>query len=181
MSDHSHHMKFPKFPLLAAAVLIGATLALVAFARVTGFGELRTPQTAVVAERTLRFHDQTDGGIAVVDAASDQVVETVMPGTNGFLRGTLRGLARERRREGIGQEIAFRLTGRSDGRLLLEDPATRRLVDLGSFGPTNAAVFARLLYEKTTVTTSAATSSGGAQASGAALLGASRSVAASHP
>lgn len=136
---------FPKFPLYSAAVLIGSALLLVAGVRVTGKGDVRTPQMAVVAERLLRFVDQPDGGIAVQDAADGHVIENVPPGTNGFLRGTLRGLARERKRESIGPQIAFRLTGRSDGRLLLEDPATHRLVDLGSFGPTNAAVFARLL------------------------------------
>jgi len=148
MSDHGHNAQFPKLPLYTAAALIGTTLILVTITRLTGFGDLRTPQTAIVAERELRFQDMQDGGITVFDAANQQIVERVAPGTNGFLRGTLRGLARERKREGIGQEIAFRLTGRSDGRLLLEDPATRRLIDLGSFGPTNAAVFARLLTEK---------------------------------
>lgn len=148
MSDHGHNAQFPKLPLYTAAALIGSTLVLVTITRLTGFGELRTPQTTIVSERNLRFQDMKDGGITVFDAANQQVVERVPPGTNGFLRGTLRGLARERKREGIGQEIAFRLTGRSDGRLLLEDPSTKRLIDLGSFGPTNAAVFARLLLEK---------------------------------
>ena len=39
----------------------------------------------------------------------------------------------------------FGLIGRADGRLTLEDPATGRRVDLESFGPTNAAVFAQIL------------------------------------
>lgn len=148
MSDHHHHNKaFPKFPLYSAAALIATSLLLVVFVRTTGAGEVRTPQTAIQAERLLRFADQADGSIVVQDAATDRVVENIAPGTNGFLRGTLRGLARERRREGIGQTDAFRLSGRSDGRLLLEDPMTGRLIDLGSFGPTNAGVFARLLTE----------------------------------
>jgi len=72
-------------------------------------------------------------------------VDVVAPGTNGFLRGTLRGLARERKRQGIGPEAPFRLTAHDDGRLTLADPATGRRVDLESFGPTNAAVFSQLL------------------------------------
>ena len=77
------------------------------------------------------------------------MVETVAPGTNGFLRGTMRGLARERKRQGIGAELPFRMIGRADGRLTLEDPGTGRRVDLGSFGPTNAAAFARLMARST--------------------------------
>ncbi len=142
-----HDQSFPKLPLYSAGLLILSALLLATGVRLTGEGDVRTPQTAVVAERLLHFVDQADGSISVHDARDESLIETVAPGTNGFLRGTLRGLARERKRESIGPEIAFRLTGRSDGRLLLEDPATHRLVDLGSFGPTNAAVFARLLSE----------------------------------
>ena len=68
-----------------------------------------------------------------------------MPGSNGFLRATLRGLARERKRHEGGPEIPFRLTAWSNGRLTLADPATGRTVDLAAFGPTNAEVFGRLL------------------------------------
>ena len=148
MTEHAHNSKFPKLPLYTGIALLGTTMLLVGMVRVTGVGELRTPQDAVVAERMLRFSDMKDGGISVEDASTHQRVEKIEPGTNGFLRGTLRGLVRERKREGIGPETAFRLTGRSDGRLLLQDPATGRLIDLGAFGPTNAAVFARLLSEK---------------------------------
>jgi hypothetical protein len=37
------------------------------------------------------------------------------------------------------------MIGRADGKLTLEDPGTGRRVDLGSFGPTNAAVFAQIM------------------------------------
>jgi putative photosynthetic complex assembly protein len=67
------------------------------------------------------------------------------PGTNGFVRGVLRGLARERRRQGLGSEIPFHLAQRADGRLTLVDPATERVIDLKAFGPTNTQAFARLL------------------------------------
>jgi putative photosynthetic complex assembly protein len=145
MHDHDHSKPVPKIPLYSAIALVFATLVLVAFVRLTGIGEVRTPQAAVTAERLLNFSDQADGSILVRDGANGLPIDTVAPGTNGFLRGTLRGLARERRRSGIGPEPALRLTGRADGRLLLEDPATGRLVDLGAFGRTNAAVFAQWL------------------------------------
>ena len=54
-------------------------------------------------------------------------------------------LARERRSAASGPEPPFELIARADGRLTLADPATGERVDLESFGPTNAGVFARLL------------------------------------
>ena len=89
--------------------------------------------------------DESNGSIALRDAKSGLLIESVAPGTNGFLRGTLRGLARERHRENLDQSQPFYLAALADGRLTLTDPATRRHVDLGSFGPTNEAVFAQLL------------------------------------
>lgn len=143
--DHHHVIGLPRVPLYAAFALVAASVLLVAIARFGGVGQLRTPLTEVTAERQLLFADRADGAVVVSDARSGEVLEVVAPGTNGFLRGALRGLGRERKRSGIAQSVPFRLTSRSDGRLLLEDPATGRLIDLGAFGPTNAAVFTRLL------------------------------------
>jgi putative photosynthetic complex assembly protein len=143
--DHHHHIDMPKVPLYAAFAMVLMTILLVAVARIGGVGQLHTPQTAVTAERTLLFADRADGAVLVTDGRTGELLETVDPGTNGFLRGTIRGLARDRKRSGIGPDVPFRLTSRADGRLLLEDPATGRLIDLGAFGPVNAAVFTRML------------------------------------
>ena len=138
---------FPRGPLLGAAALIAVALVAVAVVRITGVGASHVPDAPTVVTRELRFEDQADGSIAVYDNRDNRLVETVT-GTQGFLRGTLRGLARERKRQAIGAQQPFRLMGRADGRLTLEDPATGRRVDLESFGPTNAAVFAHLLTVK---------------------------------
>jgi putative photosynthetic complex assembly protein len=143
--SHHHDHALPKVPLYAAVGLVVATLLLVVLVRLTGIGEVKTPITAVTAERMLRFADDSDGGISVRDGTDNALIGRVDPGTNGFLRGTLRGLARERKRSGLGPTAPYRLTSRLDGRLLLEDPSTGRLVDLGAFGATNALVFTRLL------------------------------------
>jgi putative photosynthetic complex assembly protein len=118
---------------------------MVALGRVTGIGASKQPDAEPVVTRDLRFQDRPDGGIDVYDVRDDRLVETVAPATNGFIRGTLRGLSRERKRNGIGPEQPYRLTSRADGRLTLEDPATGRRVDLESFGPTNTGAFAKLL------------------------------------
>ncbi len=140
---------FPRAPLIAVGGLLVATVLTVAAVRYTGIGVVRVADAPTVAVREFRFEDRSDGSIAVLDASSQAVVETVAPGTNGFLRGTMRGLARERKRQGIGSEMPFRMIGHADGRLTLEDPGTGRRVDLGSFGPTNAAAFAGLMARST--------------------------------
>lgn len=143
--SHAHAQDVPRGALIAIAGLLGLTLLMVISVRLTGVGGPVESTATVKVERHLRFADQPDGGIAVYEAGSDRLIDRVAPGTNGFLRGTLRGLGRERRREGIARETEFDLVGTSDGHLLLIDPSTKRRVDLGSFGPTNAAVFVRLL------------------------------------
>jgi len=135
----------PRGILIGAALMIALTIALSGAARLTGIGTTQMPASAAVESRSLHFADQRDGSIAVTDAATGRTVAVVSPGTNGFLRGTLRGLARERKRQDIGADPAFRLVRWADGRLTLEDPTTRRVIDLAAFGPTNSGVFADLL------------------------------------
>lgn len=133
----------PRGPLLLIGALLLAVLVGVATVRLSGT-EIREPDAAAVAQRSLRFEDRRDGSVAVLDARSGQQIESIQ-GEAGFLRGALRAMARERRKQGLGAEPAFDLIARADGRLTLSDPATGERVDLESFGPTNAGVFRRLL------------------------------------
>lgn len=144
MHDHAHD-KLPSGLLLALAGFALATLLLAGTARLTGWGTAHQDDAPTVAARELRFEDRADGGIAIVDARDGRTIAGAEPGTNGFLRSAVRGLVRERKRQGVGADAPFRLSARADGRLTLEDPATGRRIDLESFGATNAAVFARLL------------------------------------
>lgn len=142
MASASHFMRAPLFA--AGALVIGSLIAVLAV-RMTGVGAMHEPDAAAVEVREFRFEDRPDGSIVVLDESGKQLVETIAPGTNGFLRGTMRGLARERKRQGVSPALPFRMVGRADGRLTLEDPGTGRRVDVGSFGPTNAAVFAAIM------------------------------------
>ena len=108
-------IRFPRAPLFALGALVLASVVTVAAVRLTGIGVVHVPDAAPVAVREFRFEDRTDGGITVSDAATRQVVALVEPGTNGFLRGTMRGLARERKRQDIGPDLPFRMVGRADG------------------------------------------------------------------
>ena len=134
---------FPRWVLLCAGGLIVFSLASVALIRATGNGPSFVPADSTV-QRPLRFEDRPDGSIAVVDAGTGQTIARLQ-GEQGFVRGALRALARERRSREMGPEVPFRLIAQSDGRLTLLDPATGHRVDLESFGPTNSGEFARLL------------------------------------
>lgn len=138
-------LRFPRAPLFALGGLVMASVLAVATVQLTGIGAVRAPDAAAVATREFRFEDRPDGSIVVLDASGKHLVDTIAPGTNGFLRGTMRGMARERMRQGVSPALPFRMIGRADGKLTLEDPGTGRRVDLGSFGPTNAAVFAQIM------------------------------------
>ncbi|MCW2310424.1 photosynthetic complex assembly protein PuhC [Rhodoferax antarcticus] len=124
------------------SVLIGfliLVLALVAFARFQGLG-WTVPDAPVLWERALVFVDTPEGNISARDFSDSKEI-AVFKGEQGFLRGTLRALARERRVRGIGSEAPFVVLARTDGRLTLTDPSTSQRIDLESFGPTNSAIF----------------------------------------
>lgn len=137
---------FPLPPLIAAGVAVAFTIIVSAVASITGFGK-SVETSAPIASSQLYFIDRDDGGVGVLTAPDRREVDVLAPGSNNFLRATLRGLVRQRKREDLGAEIPFRLTAWADGRLTLEDPATGRTVDLGAFGETNAAVFGKLLTD----------------------------------
>ena len=134
----------PRAVLLAVAGVLAAVMLAVGWVRLAGI-DIHDPPGAVLEQRLLRFVDRPDGGIDVVDPADELVFARLAPGEDGFARATLRGLVRDRKKLDLGPETPFRLTMWPDGRLVLDDPATGRHVDLRAFGPTNRDAFARLL------------------------------------
>lgn len=151
MSDPFSHKPFPRWVLIAAGSLFSFAILAAAWGRVMGTDATALREDPGVTSRQLIFADRTDGGIDVVDAETETLVTVLAPGSNGFLRATLRSLARERRMTAAGPETPFALTLRTDGRLVLEDPATGAALDLGAFGVTNAQAFASLLDHGGTV------------------------------
>jgi putative photosynthetic complex assembly protein len=114
-----------------------------------GVSRLQGTTQEVTAEparkiRQLRFVDQPDGAVAAIDVTSGQLVQRY-EGEQGFLRGTLRAMARQRKLNGVGAAEPFELILHADGRLTLHDPATGTKIALESFGSRNIGVFAQLL------------------------------------
>jgi putative photosynthetic complex assembly protein len=141
------HDGVPRGVLRGAAVLIGFALIATGVARRTDVGTLHMPAAQAVETLALRFEDRADGSVAVREAAGD-LIYVVQPGAYGFIRSTLRGLARERRRADLDATTPFVLTRWSDGTVSLEDPDIRRRVNLDAFGPDNARAFAQLFDER---------------------------------
>ncbi|MDE2304630.1 MAG: phosphonate-binding protein [Gammaproteobacteria bacterium] len=135
----------PRGALFGAGAVVATTMILVCAARLGGYQPDRPAPSAVVSQADLRFVDRADGAVLVYAAADGRLVDTLAPGTNGFVRGVLRGLALARTEEHLGSGPPFRLTRWADGRLSLEDPATGREVELDAFGMTNARAFAHIL------------------------------------
>ena len=134
---------FPRWVLWTTGFLLAFTLGAVALIRITGNGPDQLA-AATLNERLLRFEDSANGGVAVIDGETGQLL-TTMTGEQGFLRGSLRALTRDRIARKVGPEQPFKLIARTDGRLTLFDPVTGQRIDLESFGPTNAGVFAPFL------------------------------------
>ncbi|HSN71679.1 MAG TPA: photosynthetic complex assembly protein PuhC [Steroidobacteraceae bacterium] len=145
MSNPFENRGFPRGVLIATGVLIAVSITAVSIGRYAEVGTTRVPEARLVELRDVHFADRDDGAVVVHTDDRAAPIAVLAPGTNGFARGVLRGLARERRRSDIGMEPAFQLARWSDGRLTLEDPTTGRSIELGAFGPTNAGVFAELL------------------------------------
>ncbi len=129
---------------LGFVLFLVACLALVAWVRWTG----PAPQDNISARaehiRVLRFVDQPDGSIQIIDDMTGADVHNFQ-GEQGFVRGTLRALVRDRRLHGFGADQPFELIAHDAGRLSLRDPATGSTIALESFGSKNIDVFARLM------------------------------------
>ncbi len=130
------------FPAIAIVLLLIGTFVTIGVARMQD----TTQEVAAPARkiRQLRFVDQPDGAVAAIDATSGQLVQRY-EGEQGFLRGTLRAMARQRKLNGVGAAEPFELILHADGRLTLHDPATGTKIALESFGSRNIGVFAQLL------------------------------------
>lgn len=139
----------PRWTLIGMALLALSSIAIAGFARQTGIGVTGIPDSPTVARVDLRFEDRDDGAVLVRDGAG-RVLDTIPVSADGFIRGTMRSLARSRKQAGLPHELPFLLERRENGRLSLSDPSTGGRIELDAFGPGNAAAFARFLPPRET-------------------------------
>jgi len=142
----------PLAVIWGCGLLLTAAIAMTALSTAPERGKVETlsgETSAVTHSRLFTASDQPDGTVLVRDATSGRVLEVVDRDSNGFIRGALRGLARERGMQGIGSGEPFRLRLWEDGTLVLDDPSTGHLVALNAFGKDNAQAFAKYLQTET--------------------------------
>lgn len=147
MFENMQERPFPRGALLGATGLVFAALVAATLASLFDVGATRFKPGDVVEQRELLFADASNGSVEVQDAGTGRVVDVLPPGSSGFVRVVLHGLARERGLAGIGPAIPFKLSRFADGTTVLEDMATGRFVSLGAFGHENARSFEPLLQK----------------------------------
>ncbi|MEP6780693.1 MAG: photosynthetic complex assembly protein PuhC [Gemmatimonadaceae bacterium] len=141
----------PKGALILAGSFALVVIALAAVARLSGNGTLgEQPHATMIASRALVFTDRPDGSIGVYDSQHQVELESLPGGNGGFVRGTLRAMARQRRLSNVGPELPFYLAKWSDGRLTLDDSSTRTHLELNSYGSTNEESFEKVLIGNNT-------------------------------
>lgn len=134
----------PKGMVIGTVLVIAGTLVLATLGHKAPVNPAVTGAQPT-ATRDIRFADRADGAVVVSDARSGREIEVVEPGTEGFVRGAMRGLVRQRRIADIGPDMPFRLSTWPDGRITLQDTANGNTMELHAFGRTNAEAFLRLL------------------------------------
>jgi putative photosynthetic complex assembly protein len=155
MSHAVHHD-----PTVPRGAVIGAAVMLLFVMALTGAVSLgllpqsanpvasRASQNVEAAQsRELRFADRADGAVVVSDAGTGETVKVIEFGQGGFLRATMRRMAKARVAAGIGAEPPFKLIRWENGALSLNDPETGRDAEIYGFGADHTKVFADMLKE----------------------------------
>jgi len=152
-TTHSHHVDVPRGALIMAGALVVLAITATSIMRIAQIPPSASPallraaeHAQVVKTRNLRFSDRADGAVVIEDVGTGNTALMLERGSNsGFIRGVMRGLARERRMHGVGAEAPFALTLWDDRQLSLTDTVTGRSIELNAFGSTNRATFVDLL------------------------------------
>jgi putative photosynthetic complex assembly protein len=155
MNQAAHHdPTVPRSAIIGAAVILLFTMALTGAVSLGLIPKSADPtltreaqNISPVQTRELRFADRADGAVVVSDAKSGETVKVIEFGQGGFVRATLRRMAKARAAAGIGAEPPFKLVRWENGALSLSDPTTGRDAEIHGFGPDHSKVFSEMLPE----------------------------------
>lgn len=151
---HNHDPTIPRGALIGAAVLLTFVMVLTGAVSWGLIPQSSNPELSRAAAkvapaevRDLNFVDREDGAVIVSDAATQDIVKVIAYGEGGFVRATMRRMAKTRAAAGIGPEQPFTLTLWENGALSLHDPATGKNAEIHGFGADHSTTFAEMLKE----------------------------------
>ncbi len=134
--------------LIAAISLVFIALGLTTASRLSQILKptpIDAPAATPASSIELVFLDKSDGSVEVRRSDDRSLIQVIKPTTGGFVRGVMRGFARDRMVRGVGSSPPFLLALSKTGQLSLTDLATGRVTVLEAFGSTNRAAFASML------------------------------------
>ncbi|MEO0384835.1 MAG: photosynthetic complex putative assembly protein PuhB [Pseudomonadota bacterium] len=135
----------PRSLVIMAASAVVITVLVVAFAQWTDTSALRTNDGAPAFSQEVQFLPLEGDRIAVQSVADGALITTVEAGTDGLLRGALRGLNMSRSQSDFDLAAPFILQRFEEDGVYLADPLTDRSIRLESFGPIETGATADLL------------------------------------
>lgn len=135
----------PRSLVIMAASAVIITILTVAFAQLVDTSTLRTNDGAPAFSQEVQFLPLEGDRIAVRSVADGTLITTVEAGTDGLLRGALRGLNMSRSQSNFDLAAPFILQRFDGDGVYLADPLTDRSIRLESFGPIETGATADLL------------------------------------
>ncbi len=125
--------------------LAAISLALVAFASITGREQVAIPPPAPVVQTwTISLVGNDAQAVTVLDQNGNLIADM---DHGGFVTVIQNGLMTMRRRHGIDSTLPLQIVQFENGRLAAIDPLTSYRVELTQFGGDNQAAFERLLQK----------------------------------
>jgi putative photosynthetic complex assembly protein len=110
-----------------------------------GIGDLRANAGLPEFSQEIQFLPLEGDRIAVQNVADGSLITTVEAGTDGLLRGALRGLGMSRNHSDFDLAAPYQLQRFAEDGVYLSDALTGRSIRLDSFGPLETGATADLL------------------------------------
>jgi len=143
---HRDREMVPRVLVVAMFGLMAASVALVAFARLTDQPLTGVAQeSAVQAERSIILEGTRSTGVHVIDDLTGQSIAYSGDDKAGFIDVIWNAINRERIVQDVAGNPSLRLVRRENGHTAIIDPATGWKIELIGYGKDNVAAFATLI------------------------------------
>jgi putative photosynthetic complex assembly protein len=136
-----------KVPLYAALGVVVLSLVLVTTAVLTGKGRVERTIGQPALERSIRFKSEAAGHFSVIDAATNEKIQSYGSGEGAFIRTSIRSMTLNRTSKHVPPELPYRLIKSVDGSLILVDPETDHSIKLNAFGQVALTSFSQLFAD----------------------------------